>query len=107
MPDTNPSQAEATRVVAEQLFDTWEARQDRKAKEARRWFGSSIAGWLTAAALIIGAIVAGGNTYDLATDANARSIRNENSISAMKVENSDRLGRIETKLDILIKERER
>lgn len=107
MSDQNPAQAEATRQVAEQLFTVWEAKRAREAKENRRWFSSNIGGWLTAAAVVIGAIVAGDNTYGLANDANARSIKNEKDIAEMRVENSGRLASIESKIDIMLKERGR
>lgn len=97
--------AAQVRKISQQLFDTWKAEQRLEDKERRRWFGGSVGGWLASAAILIGAIAAGANTYDLAVDANARSIRNEHSIGVMKVENSDRLGRIETKIDIMLEER--
>ena len=103
MPDSgNSAQSEQVRAIAEQLFETWKREQAREAKETRRWFGSSIPGWLGAIGLIVSVILAGGYTHVLATDANARSLKNENSIATLKADNSDRLARIETKIDVLM-----
>lgn len=103
MPDSgNSAQSEQVRIIAEQLFETWERKQAREAKETRRWFGSSVPGWLAAGGLIVSVILAGGYTHVLATDANARSLKNENSIATLKADNSDRLARIETKIDVLM-----
>ncbi len=93
------------RAIAEQLFETWKADQDRAAKENRRWFGGNIAGWLGALAVLVSAIAVGAKTHDLANDANARSIANERSIASMKADTSDRLARIETKIDLLMETR--
>lgn len=99
MTDGNAAQ---TRALAETLFDTWKAQQDR---ETKRWFGSKLPGWIGAIGLIISAILAGGYTHILATDANARSIKNETAISTLKADNGDRLARIETKIDLLMESR--
>lgn len=96
-----------TRIIAEQLFATWKAEQEIEAKANRRWLGGNVAGWIAALVAIIGAIAAGANTYDLAADANARSVQNENAISAMKADNGDRLARIETKIDLMMEERKK
>ena len=103
MPDSgNEAQV---RVIAEQLFETWKTQQELEAKAHRRWFGGNVAGWITALVVIVGVIATGANTYDLAVDANARSIRNETAIATMKADNSDRLARIETKIDLMMEER--
>ena len=107
MPE-NAAQSEAVRQVAEQLFDTWKAQQEREAKreaeDERRWLSGNVAGWLGAIVTIVAGIVGGANLFDLANDANARSLRNENAITTMRVDNSDRLARIETKIDQLVKD---
>ena len=105
MPDTgNDAQV---RAVAEQLFATWQAKQEQAAKETKRWFGGNLGSWLAAVALTVSAIAAGAKTHDLADDANTRSISNERSIAAMKADTSDRLARIETKIDLMMEERAR
>lgn len=97
--------AAQTRIIAEQLFEVWKAEQVREAKDSRRWWQSNAAGWATIV-LAIGTLIATGKgVHDLADDANARSIRNETAIVNMRVSNSDRLARIETKLDRILEER--
>lgn len=96
-----------TRIIAEQLFATWKAQQELEAKATRRWLGGNVAGWLASLSVIVGAIVAGASTYDLASDANARSVRNENTIATMKADNGDRLARIETKIDLMMEDRKK
>lgn len=93
------------RVIAEQLFEVWKAEQARDAKETRRWLGGSVSGWVATLAIVSTAIGTAFSTYDLASDANARSIKNENAIVNMRVSNSDRLARIETKVDRILEER--
>ncbi|MGQ3081097.1 MULTISPECIES: hypothetical protein [Alphaproteobacteria] len=95
------------RTIAEQLFEVWKAEQAREAKEKRKWWQSNVAGWLSAGGIIVGAIIVGNNTYNLADTANARSIRNETAITAMKANSGDRLARIETKIDLMMEERKR
>lgn len=92
------------RIVAEQLFEVWKAEQAREAKESRRWWQSNAAGWVGLAILAIGAIATASDIRNLASDANARSIKNESDIVVMRVNNSDRLARIETKVDRLLEE---
>ena len=104
MPES-AAQSEAVRVVAEQLFAVWKSEQEREAKAHRRFLGSNLGGWLTAFVVFIGGVTAGARTYNLADDANARSIRNESAISALKADNGDRLARIETKIDMMMGER--
>lgn len=104
MPD-GAGNAEAVRAIAEQLFEVWKAEQAREAKERGRWFGSNIAGWVSVTVVVLGTIVAGVGTYNLALDASARSIKNETAIAAIKADTSDRLARIETKIDLMIDER--
>jgi hypothetical protein len=99
--------AALVRAVAIQLFDVWKAEQANEAKETRRWFGGNVAGWTATVFLIGGAIAAVATTFDLADDANARSLRNESSIAALKADNGDRLARIETKIDLMMEERKR
>lgn len=106
MPDSIGSAAQ-TRLIAEQLFATWKAEQEIEAKATRRWLGGNVAGWIAAMIAVVGAIAAGANTYDLAADANARAIQNENTITAMKADNGDRLARIETKIDLMMEERKK
>lgn len=95
------------RVIAEQLFEVWKTEQAREAKETRRFFGSNIGGWVAMLVLIGTGIATASNINNLASDANARSIKNENAISQMKTANSDRLARIETKIDLMMEERKR
>jgi hypothetical protein len=96
--------AAQTRIIAEQLFEVWKAEQAREAKDNRRFLGSSIPGWVATLVVIGTAIGTAFSTYDLAADANERSIKNENAIVQMRVSNSDRLARIETKLDRILEE---
>jgi|GEM_PF-6661875 hypothetical protein len=100
--DNNASQSETVRIIAEQLFETWERKQAREAKEARRWFGGNIGSFIGALAIVVSAIVAGARTHNLASDAHERSLRNETAIATLKADNSDRLARIETKIDLIM-----
>lgn len=93
------------RAIAEQLFSTWTQEQEKKLKEKGRWLGSNIAGWVSVAVVVFGTIVAGSSAYNLAHEANTRSLRNEGTIATIKADMSDRLARIETKLDLIIDER--
>ena len=93
------------RAIAEQLFATWKVDQERELKHTRRWFGGNLAGWLGAGALAVSAIAASAKMHDLADDANARSISNEQSIATIRADASDRLARIETKIDLMMEER--
>ena len=106
MPDVLDGNEAAVRKVATQLFAIWAEEQEREAKERRRFFGSNIAGWVSVTVVVVGTIIAGASTYNLALEANARSLRNETSIATMKADTSDRLARIETKIDLMIEERE-
>lgn len=106
MPD-GLGNSEMVRVIAEQLFQVWAAEQAREAKETRKWYQSNAAGWLAGLAIIVGAIITGNNTYNLADTANARSLRNESALTAMKANSGDRLARIETKIDLMMEERKR
>jgi hypothetical protein len=105
MPE-NSGQDAAVRKVAEQLFAVWKEEQAREIKENRRWLGNNVAGWVSVAVVVIGTIIAGSSTYSMALEANDRSLRNEIAIAAIKADTSDRLARIETKLDLVIEERE-
>lgn len=104
MPD-GTGNTEMVRVIAEQLFATWKSEQEREARDHRRWFGGNVGGWVAVLVAVVTAIVAGGDVYNLAGDANARSLANERAIVQMRVSNSDRLARIETKLDRILEER--
>jgi hypothetical protein len=104
MPE-NSGQDAAVRKVAEQLFTVWTEEQARQKKESHRWFGNNIAGWVSVVVVVVGTIIAGSTTYRLAFDANERSLRNETQIAAIKADTSDRLARIETKIDLMIGER--
>ena len=95
------------RAIGDQLFATWKAEQERELKNTRRWFGGNLAGWLGAIALAASGIAASAKVHDLADDANARSITNEKSIAAIRSDASDRLARIETKIDLIMEERRR
>ncbi len=103
MPD-GTGNSEMVRVVAEQLFQVWKLEQEREAREGRRWWQSNVAGWLAIGLTVVTAISTGKGIHDLASDANARSIKNENAIVAMRVSNSDRLARIETKVDRILED---
>jgi copper homeostasis protein CutC len=96
--------AEQVRVVAEQLFEVWKLEQAREAKDSRRWWQGNASGWLGIVVIIVGGIVTASNIHNLAADANARSVRNENAIVNMRVTNSDRLARIETKVDRILED---
>lgn len=96
---------EMVRVVAEQLFATWESKHERQAKESRRWWQSNAPGWVTMGVMVIGAVAAAINIGSLASQADARSIRNETAINAMRISNTDRLARIETKVDRILEDR--
>jgi hypothetical protein len=98
------AQSEAVRIVAEQLFTVWKAEQEREAKANRRFIGSNLSGWLAAFVIFVGGITAGVSTYNLAQEANARSVRNETAITVLKADNGDRLARIETKIDMMMGE---
>ncbi len=104
MPE-NAAQSEQVRAVAEQLFTVWKEQQKRESEETSRWYKSNVAGWVGAVIAIVIAIGAGFDIRNLATDANARSLRNEAAITTMRVDNSDRLARIETKEDQLVKDK--
>lgn len=104
MPD-GTGNTEMVRVIAEQLFATWKSEQQREARETRRWFGGNVGGWVAVLVVVVTGIAAGSDLYKLANDANARSIDNERAIVQMRVSNSDRLARIETKLDRILEER--
>lgn len=97
--------AAQTRIIAEQLFEVWKSEQEREAKETRRFLGSNVSGWVALLILIGTGIATASNIHSLASDANARSIKNENAIVTMRVTNSDRLARIETKVDRILEER--
>lgn len=99
------AQAETVRIIAEQLFATWKAEQEREAKANRRWFGNNISGWVSVTVVVVGTIIAGSSTYNLALEANGRSLKNEAAIAQIKADTGDRLARIETKLDLIIGER--
>lgn len=101
MPD-NASQSETVRLIADQLFETWERKKEREAKETRRWFGSNVGGFIGAILIVVSAIVAGARTHNLAAEAHERSLRNETAITTMRADNSDRLARIETKIDLIM-----
>ena len=102
MNDGNEAQS---RVIAKQLFDVWSTKQAEINKENRRWFGNNLPGWISAVFVILGTLVAGVTTLNKAIEANDRSLKNEASIAAIKADTSDRLARIETKLDLIIEER--
>lgn len=97
--------SETVRIIADQLFDIWQERQAREARENRKWWQSNAAGWVSIGVVVFGLIAAASNIHNIATDANARSIKNEADIVAMKVSNSDRLARIEEKVDRILEER--
>lgn len=97
--------SEQVRIVAEQLFEVWRREQERQAREGRRWWQSNASGWVAIIVVAATAIATGNDLYNLASDANARSIKNENAIVQMRVSNSDRLARIETKVDRILEER--
>lgn len=96
---------EQVRRVAEQLFEVWTAEQARQAQESRRWWQSNAAGWVGMLVLAVGAIATASNINNLASDANARSIKNERAIDDMRVTNADRLARMETKIDRLLEDK--
>ena len=98
---------EMVRVVAEQLFKTWKSEQEREAKDSRRWWQSNAAGWGGLAVLIISLVLAANNISTIANSAEARSIQNTDAIIAMRVSNSDRLARIETKVDRILEDRQK
>ena len=104
MPD-GTGNTEMVRVIAEQLFATWESKQQREARETRRWFGGNVGGWVAVLVVVVTGIATGSDLYKLANDAHARSVKNEAAIVRMRVSNSDRLARIETKLDRILEER--
>lgn len=106
MPDSLDGNEAQNRIIARQLFDAWAAEQDAKTKAERRWFGSNVAGWVSIMVVLVTGIIAFVSTYNLAISADARSQRNETAINLMKTETGDRLARIETKLDLIIGERE-
>lgn len=103
MPD-GLGNSEMVRTIAEQLFEVWKAEQAREAKDNRRFLGSNVSGWVALLILVGSGVATGKGIHDLASDANARSIRNENAIVNMRVTNSDRLARIEVKLDRVLEE---
>lgn len=92
------------RAIAKQLFSIWETEQADKAKQARRWWQSNASGWVTIGVVVVGLIVTANNINNIATDANARSLKNEAAINNMRAENADRLARIETKVDRLLED---
>jgi hypothetical protein len=98
---------ETVRIIADQLFDVWQERQAREARENRKWWQSNLGGWLAAGITVVGVIVAGANIHNIATDANARSLNNEAAIIELRATNGDRLARIETKIDLMMEERKR
>lgn len=94
-------------AIIERCIVAVDEKRRLEAKETRRWFGGNVSGWVAVLVLVVGAIVAGNNTHNLASNANARSIRNENAITALKADNGDRLARIETKIDLMMEERKK
>lgn len=98
---------EMVRVVAEQLFEVWKAEQAREAKESRKWWQSNAAGWIGIIAVLAGLIAGAVNVQGMAQDAHNLSTKNEAAIAAMKADNSDRLARIETKIDLMMEERKK
>ena len=104
MPES-AAQAETVRIIAEQLFATWKAEQEREAKARHRFFGTNIANWLMTAGAAVSVLYGASTVYNMAYEGNARSIRNEAAIAAIKADTGDRLARIETKLDLIIGER--
>ena len=104
MPESDGNDTQA-RIIARQLFDVWKAEQEAEAKAKQRWLGNNLAGWVSVCVVVVGTIYAGSKAYDLASQADARSIRNEAAIAVIKADTSDRLARIETKLDLVIDER--
>lgn len=106
MPDGLGNQSQV-RVIAEQLFEVWKADQAREARENRKWYQSNFAGWV-ATIVLLGGLVAGAvDVRGMATDARDLSARNEAEIAQMKANSSDRLARIETKIDLMMEERKR
>lgn len=102
---TGIGNSEQTRIVAEQLFAVWEEKQRRAEKESRRWWQSNASGWVAMFVLAVGAIAAASNIQNIASAADARSIKNERDIDEMRVVNADRLARIETKVDRLLEDK--
>lgn len=100
--DGNDTQA---RIMARQLFDTWKAEQELEARENRRWWQGNAGGWLGIIVVIVGAIAGASNIHSLAEAADTRSRENETEIAAMRVNNADRLARIETKVDRLLEDK--
>lgn len=96
---------EQVRLIADQLFTVWDNRQKEEAAKSRRWWQSNASGWVGILVLAIGAITAANNINNLASDANARSIKNERAIDDMRITNADRLARIETKVDRLLEDK--
>lgn len=97
--------AAQTRIIAEQLFEVWKSEQAREAKDTRRWWQSNAATWLGGIFLIVGLIAGAVNVRSMAQDARDLSTKNEAAIAAMKADNGDRLARIETKIDLMMEER--
>jgi hypothetical protein len=90
------------RVIADQMFDIWEARQGKRRASWPAWLGVGLS--------IVGIVFAAGSLRSDVASANTRIDKLEQRAdlqdrTAGQV--NDRLARIETKLDLALEERKR
>lgn len=96
--------AAQVRLIAEQLFDTWKAAHENDAVKQR----ASWPAWLGLALAIFTLIFSAGTLSADVSTHNERITKVEQRVDLMEGDNkavSDRLARIETKLDIVIEKR--
>lgn len=98
MEDGNRSQ---NRIIAEQMFDVWEARQS----SSRSRFTASVPAWI-ACALSLATLIWGAGTLSGQVNRNTNDIRDLKAVQAQQssenAARSDRLARIEAKVDVLL-----
>lgn len=89
-----------TRVIANQMFDIWEARQGKKRASWPAWAGLGLS--------CIGIVFAAGSLRSDVATANTRIDKLEQRADAQDrtaTQVNDRLARIETKLDLVLEKR--
>lgn len=99
LPDANKTQTE---IILDKAWETWEAKQGKKAASWQSWGGLVLS--------ILGiAYVAGALVGDIA-EANTRSIENRQKIEALERQNGSieqGVASLNAKMDILMEERKR
>lgn len=101
---SDPGNAAQTRVIAEQLFAVWKSEQgDQETKQRASW-----PAWLGVALAIVGIVFSAGSLRSDVATATTRiekvEERLDNQDKAIALI-TDRLARIETKLDLVLEQR--